>query len=74
MDDEDFLPQFSSVERKSVEARHHHVIRPLCPCCGGGEIRKGYAYSKYTSRKRSTKARRAKKKIDRDSIKNYSEE
>jgi len=46
----------------SINAAHALGMRPLCPCCGGGEHRKGYKYTKAKSRKLSLKARRAKPK------------
>lgn len=49
-----------------VSPENHHDIRPNCPCCGGGEKRKGYSYSKAKSFKLSEKARRDKGKDSRN--------
>lgn len=50
------------MREESVNAEHHHAVRPLCPCCGGRDYRKGYRHTKAGSRKLSVKARRSKPK------------
>jgi hypothetical protein len=49
-------------KRQRVSAENHHACRPLCPCCGGGDNRKGYKHTKATSRYHSAKSRRSKPK------------
>lgn len=44
--------------RQSVNACWHLGHRPLCPCCGGGKVRKGYTQSKAKSRRKTHKAQR----------------
>jgi len=48
--------------KQSVNAEHHHDIRPLCSCCGGGDNRKGYTMSKAASHAKNVTHRRAKPK------------
>lgn len=40
----------------SVNPKVHLGMRPFCPCCGGGEYRKGYSYTKAKSRKLNRRA------------------
>jgi len=47
---------------QSINAEWKHACRPLCPCCGGGDKRKGYRYSKAKSRSKSIKSRKPRKK------------
>ena len=47
---------------ESINAQKYIGQRPLCPCCGGGKVRKGYTCSKAASRYQSNKARRSKPK------------
>lgn len=35
-------------------------MRPTCPCCGGGEVRKGRKYTRAKSNKLSRKAKKPK--------------
>lgn len=51
------LSRDSSTTSMSAE---YMGMRPLCPCCKGGEHRKGYTCTKYKSRKMSNKARKPK--------------
>jgi hypothetical protein len=52
--------------KESISPEHHHAVRPLCNCCGGGEHRKGYTRTKSKSRKMSRKARKPKYKDKRN--------
>jgi hypothetical protein len=48
---------------KSMSANHRLGIRPLCPCCSGGDVRGRhgkYSMEKAKSHYRSQKARRGK--------------
>lgn len=56
------LKKLEKPARQKVNVVNHHPIRPLCPCCGGGEPRPGYTMSKAASRHKSSKARRGKAK------------
>lgn len=47
---------------ESINKEKYLGHRPLCPCCGGGNVRPRYSCSKYSSRKQSNKARRSKPK------------
>jgi len=47
---------------QSINAAHHHEIRPFCACCGGGDKRKGYTYGKAKSRRKNNKARKPRHK------------
>jgi len=51
--------QFSG-EYESINMEHHLGMRPTCPCCGGGEHRKGYTVTKAKSKKQTRKADRSK--------------
>jgi hypothetical protein len=50
---------------ESINAYHHLGIRPLCPCCGGGQHRAGFAYSKAKSKRKRAKAHRE-VRVDRE--------
>lgn len=43
---------------QSINPCHAVGVRPLCPCCGGGERRKGYRHTKAASHKHNRKATR----------------
>lgn len=43
----------------------YYGIRPNCPCCHGGDVRKGYAMTKAKSAKLSRKAHKPFKASDR---------
>lgn len=51
----------SSTQHESLSPERIHV-RALCHCCGGGERRKGLAYTKAKSRKLSLRAAKPKGK------------
>ena len=51
--------------KENINSQKHRGIRPLCPCCGGGEVRKGYSMTKYKSNKKSKKARKPRYKDHR---------
>lgn len=57
-----------SGEKQSINACHILGMRPTCPCCGGGEYRKGKTVTKYKSKKMSRKAKKAKKNFSRETI------
>lgn len=48
--------------RESINPEHHHCVRPLCACCGGGDHRKGYKHTKAKSYSDNRKNRKAKPK------------
>lgn len=62
--EENICPLLGSEGTKieSISPEHHHVCRPFCACCGGGETRKGYRYNKSRSHWQNTKSRRSKAK------------
>jgi hypothetical protein len=45
---------------------NNYGVRPLCPCCAGGNRRGGYTHTKATSQRLSTRARKPKYKDHRD--------
>jgi len=53
-----------SPECESLSAERKKV-RALCPCCGGGEWRKGYMHTKAASRYHSSIARKPRYKDHR---------
>lgn len=45
----------------SISTHRHLGVRPLCPCCGGGERRGSYSMTKAKSRRKGSKAKKARK-------------
>lgn len=48
------------MREESINPEQHHDCRPFCPCCGGGDWRKGYTLTKSKSRRKSKKAKKPK--------------
>lgn len=54
-----------SLRETSINAEHHHAVRPRCACCGGGDWRKGYTLTKAASAAKSAKGRKPRYKDKR---------
>lgn len=69
--EDDFLDNLSRSVfgglHESIAPWHALGVRPLCPCCGGGQWRKGKRYCKAKSRCKSAKAR-ATRNLSRETI------